>query len=185
MGIATAKWTVQEYHQMIATGLLHQRHVELLHGEIVEMSPEGEPHAYFSSTAGEYLIQRLGDLAMVRPAKPITLLQDHSEPEPDIAIVQRLGREYLTHHPYPENIFWLIEYSESSLEKDLEPKRKLYANANILEYWVVNLKLRQLIVFQDPQMGDYATKSTLTDGKVFPQAFPQLEIAVNAIVSPD
>jgi Uma2 family endonuclease len=46
-------------------------------------------------------------------------LPKDSEPEPDIAIVQRLGREYREHRPYPENIFWLIEYSNSSLEKDL------------------------------------------------------------------
>jgi Uma2 family endonuclease len=90
---------------------------------------------------------------MVRLAKPITL-PNTSEPESDIAIVQRLGREYLEHHPYPDNIFWLIEYSESSLEKDLEIKRKIYAQVGIPEYWVVNLKRRQLIVFRDPQDGE-------------------------------
>ncbi len=112
-----------------------------------------EPHAYFSSEAGEYLIRQLSDRAMVRLAKPITL-PNTSEPESDIAIVQRLGREYLEHHPYPDNIFWLIEYSESSLEKDLEIKRKIYAQVGIPEYWVVNLKRRQLIVFRDPQDGE-------------------------------
>jgi Uma2 family endonuclease len=184
MPIATAKWTVHEYHQMIAAGLLNERQVELLQGEIIEMSPEGEPHAYFSSTAGEYLMQKLGQRAMVRPAKPITL-SDHSEPEPDLAIVKRLGREYLSHHPYPENIFWLIEYSESSLEKDLELKRKLYASENIPEYWVVDIKLRQLVVFSEPQAGDYTTQATFTSGVLCSQAFPDVEIAVHEIVSPN
>ncbi len=72
---------------MIAAGILVDRRVELLQGEIVEMSPEGEPHAYFSSEAGEYLMRQLSDRAMVRLAKPITL-PNNSEPEPDIAIVQ-------------------------------------------------------------------------------------------------
>ena len=182
MTITVAKWTINEYHRMIAAGILDNRRVELLKGEIVEMSPEGEPHAYFSSEAGEYLIRLLGDRAMVRPAKPITLPND-SEPEPDIAIVQRLGREYLEHHPYPENVFWLIEYSDSSLDKDLETKSRIYAEAKIPEYWVVNLKKRQIIVFRDPEDGEYATKSTLTGGTIYPLAFPDLAVSVDLIVS--
>jgi Uma2 family endonuclease len=177
-----AKWTIDEYHRMIAAGILDNRRVELLKGEIVEMSPEEEPHAYFSSEAGEYLIRLLGDRAMVRPAKPITLPND-SEPEPDIAIVQRLGREYLEHHPYPENVFWLIEYSDSSLDKDLETKSRVYAEAKIPEYWVVNLKKRQIIVFRDPEDGEYASKSTLTGGTIYPKAFPDLAVSVDLIVS--
>ncbi len=104
MTVTAAKWTIDEYHRMIAAGILDNRRVELLKGEIVEMPPEGEEHAYFSSEAGEYLMRLLGDRASVRAPKPITLAND-SEPEPDLAIVQRLGREYLEHHPYPENIF--------------------------------------------------------------------------------
>jgi Uma2 family endonuclease len=114
MTVTTAKWTVDEYHRMIAAGILDDRRVELLKGEIVEIPPEGEPHAYFSSEAGAYLVRLLGDRATIRQSKPITL-PNNSEPEPDIAIVQPLGREYLEHHPYPRNIFWLIEYSDSSI----------------------------------------------------------------------
>jgi len=182
MTVTLVKWTVDEYHRIIAAGILDERRVELLKGEIVEMSPEGEPHAYFSSETGEYLTRLLGDLAMIRHSKPITL-PNNSEPEPDIAIVQRLGREYLDHHPYPNNIFWLIEYSDSSLDKDLEIKTKVYAEVGILEYWVVNLRRRQLIVFRDPQDGEYASKSTLTRGMINPLAFPDVAVSVDAIVS--
>lgn len=104
---AIAAWTIDEYHQMIKAGILSDRRVELIAGEIVEMPPEGEPHAYSSHEASEYLTQLLGDRATIRQAKPITL-PNNSEPEPDVAIVRRLGREYRQHHPYPENIFWLI-----------------------------------------------------------------------------
>ena len=127
-------------------------------------------------------------------------MPDDSEPEPDLAIVQKLGREYLAHHPYPENIFWLIEYSNSSLKKaeqcglggfpheqlfqeDLEIKTQLYARVGIAEYWVVNLRKIQLVVFTEPQDGEYATKSTYSQGTVYPTAFPELAIAVNSIVS--
>ncbi|MBD1870377.1 Uma2 family endonuclease [Cyanobacteria bacterium FACHB-471] len=111
MSVAIAKWTLDEYHRMIEVGLLEHRQVELLNGEIVEMSPEGEPHAYYSTEADNYLRKVLGDRATIRPGKPITIISSNSEPEPDLAIVQPLGREYLQHHPYPENIFWLIEFS--------------------------------------------------------------------------
>ncbi|MEM9508427.1 MAG: Uma2 family endonuclease [Cyanobacteria bacterium P01_E01_bin.35] len=182
MTITLAKWTIDEYHSMIQAGLLDNRQVELLKGEIVEMSPESEAHAYFSSEAEEYLRELLRDKATIRSGKPITL-PDHSEPEPDIAIVQKLGREYLTHHPYPENVFWLIEYSNSSLEKDLNIKTKIYAEVGIAEYWVVNLKKRQLIVFTEPQDGEYANKSTHSEGFIYPSKFPDLAIAINAIIS--
>ena len=167
---------------MIETGLLDNRRVELLEGKIVEMSPEGKPHAYFSSEAENYLRTLLRDRATIRSSKPITLPND-SEPEPDIAVVQKLGREYLAHHPYPENIFWLIEYSNTSLEKDLKVKTKIYAEAEIKEYWVVNLKKRQLIVFREPQETEYAVKFTLSEGMVYPVMFRDLAVEVNKIIS--
>jgi Uma2 family endonuclease len=182
MTISLALWTLEDYHRIVETGLLDDRPVELLNGEIVEMAPEGESHAYFSTEAGEYLTRLLGDRALVRPAKPITLPND-SEPEPDIAIVQRLGREYLSHHPYPENIFWLIEYANSSLEKDSTLKYRIYAKAGIPEYWLVNLKRGELIVFRDPRDGEYASKITLTEGEITPLAFADVKIAVAALIS--
>ena len=182
MTFIAAKWTIEEYHRMIAAGILCDRRVELLRGEIVEMSPEGEDHAYCSEEAGEYLARLLAKHAKIRHAKPITLAND-SEPEPDIAIVQRLGREYREHHPYPQNIFWLIEYANSSLEKDLESKNKIYAEAGIWEYWVVNLKKFHLVVFREPRDGDYAVKFTLTTGTIQPLAFPDVSVSVEEIIN--
>ncbi|MBW4475559.1 MAG: Uma2 family endonuclease [Tolypothrix brevis GSE-NOS-MK-07-07A] len=182
MTFIAAKWTIDEYHRMIAAEILRDRRVELLKGEIVEMSPEGEPHAYCSHEAGEYLAKLLAERATIRQAKPITLPND-SEPEPDVAIVQRLGRDYREHHPYPENIFWLIEYANSSLEKDLEIKSKIYAEAGIPEYWVVNLKKLHLVVFREPLEGDYATKLTLTAGIIQPLAFPDVSVSVEQIIN--
>ncbi|MBW4488737.1 MAG: hypothetical protein KME12_13190 [Trichocoleus desertorum ATA4-8-CV12] len=71
MSVTIAKWTIDKYHHMIAAGILEHRRVELLKGEIVEMAPEGETHAYFSSEPGDYLSRLLGDRALIRSAKPI------------------------------------------------------------------------------------------------------------------
>jgi Uma2 family endonuclease len=182
MSVTTAKWTLDEYHRMIEVGLLDDRRVELLNGEIVEMSPEGEPHAYFSHEAAKYLGRLLGDRADIRQGKPITIPTSASEPEPDLAIVQALGREYLQHHPYPENIFWLIESSNTSLSKDMNAKRKTYAAAGIHEYWVIDLKHHQLKVFRDPANGDYQSERELTTGKICPLAFSEIEISVQQLV---
>lgn len=180
--LITAKWTLADYHHMIEAGILVDRQVELINGEIVEMSPEGEPHAYISDEAGEYLTYLLGDRAKVRQSKPITMPQSSSEPEPDIAIAQRLGREYLEHHPYPENIFWLIEYSRSSLRKDLEVKTKLYGSAGIPEYWVINLRTMELIVFRSPNEAGYQSQQTITQGTIAPVAFPDLAVEVERLL---
>lgn len=182
MTLTLAKWTLEEYHRLIESEVLVEKRVELLRGEIVEMPPEGEPHAYFSDESGETLTQLLGARAKVRQAKPITL-PNQSEPEPDIAVVQRLGREYLSHHPYPENVYWLIEYSDTSLQKDLEIKTQVYAEVDIPEYWVVDLKRRVLIVFREPRMGKYTSQQEFTSGSIVPLAFPDISIEVSTIIS--
>lgn len=175
--LVPAKITLEQYHRMVDAGIWEDCHVELLNGVIVEMPPEGTPHASDSSRTGEFLISLLGQRAHVRFAKPITL-PDSSEPEPDLAIVQRLDDYYRRHHPYPENIFWLVEYADSSLEKDLGVKAAIYATAGIAEYWVVNLRENKLIVFRDPVNGKYQSRQELTSGSIRPLAFPDIAIDV-------
>ncbi|MBD2040253.1 Uma2 family endonuclease [Microcoleus sp. FACHB-672] len=181
MTVTIAKWTVDDYHRMIEVGLLESRHVELLNGEIIEMPPEGLEHAYLGDEVGKYLSNLLGKSARVREARPITL-PNNSEPEPDLAIVKPFGQIYRQHHPYPEDIFWLIEFSNISLVKDLDVKRKTYAAAEIPEYWVVDLKHRQLNVFRQPVNGDYVETVTLTAGEIVPVAFPDIKVPVQQLL---
>lgn len=182
MTVAIAKWTLEEYHQLVDSGLLNHRQVELIRGEIVEMAPEGETHAYSSTESGNYLVRLLGEKASIRPAKPITL-PNQSEPESDVAIVQPLGREYRTHHPYPENIFWLIEYSDSTLAKDLNVKTGVYAEVNIPEYWVVDLNAQTLIVLREPQAGQYTSRQDYTSGNIASLAFPDIPVSIKAVIN--
>jgi Uma2 family endonuclease len=182
MTVTLAKWTIEQYHQMIESGVLVDQRVELLNGEIVEMPSEGVGHAYLN-TRGRNIFQKLlGDRAEVRDAKPVTLPEHASEPAPDIAVVQSPDDIYATHHPYPSNIFLLIEYSYSSLAKDKELKRLLYAKAGIIEYWVVNLQDRQVIVHRDPIDGDYRSTQTLTTGSITMLAFPDVSIDVSQLL---
>lgn len=177
MTVTTAKWTIQDYHRMIDAGILDDRKVELLNGEIIEMAPEGKPHVFFLDRFANQLRKLLGERAQVREGHPITLPGD-SEPEPDIALVAPLDEEYLDHHPYPENIFLLVEYSDSTLKKDLDVKAKIYASVGIQEYWVVNLNDRQVVIFRTPVGNAYQSQVTLTAGNISPIAFPEIAIDV-------
>lgn len=180
MTITTYKWGLERYHQAVDAGVFDDQPVELLKGELVVVSPEGLPHTYYSDRFSKILQKRLGNRAQVRESRPITL-PNNSEPEPDIAIVQPLDQVYLEHHPYPDNIFWIIEYSNTTLAKDLGIKKTIYAEANIQEYWVVNLKDSQLVVFRNPTPVGFQTALTFAEGMLSPEAFPDLQIEVQQL----
>ena len=169
-----AKWSVEDYHLMIDSGVLNNRSVELLEGEIIEMSPEGPLHSATNDNAAEYLRELLRGIARIREAHPITLR--NSEPEPDIAVVRLNKSNYSDRHPYPEDIYWLLEISNTTLEEDLGKKKKIYAQANINEYWVIDLNTREIIVFREPSGNDYRIKLTINKGTITPIAFPNIQI---------
>jgi Uma2 family endonuclease len=110
-----AKWSVDDYHRMIEAGILRDRRVELLAGEIVEMSPETPIHYNTAKRGAKYLEELLAGKADIRFNEPITLLD--SEPEPDIAIVRLPESAYNDRHPEPDDIFWVVEVAKTSLKK--------------------------------------------------------------------
>lgn len=180
--LTPAQITLERYHRMVDAGIWEDCRVELLNGVVVEMAPGGILHASKRTKAQNDLIRLLGDRAIVRVGAPITL-PNGSEPEPDLAIVQPLEEIYDQHHPYPENIFWVIEYSSTSLEKDLGVKAEIYAAATIAEYWVVDLLRNVLIVFRDPVGGAYQFRAEFMTGNITPLAFPEMAIAVPRLVT--
>jgi Uma2 family endonuclease len=182
MSVTIAKWTIEQYHELVATGILDDRRVELLDGDIVEMAPEGMPHAVYCGRTVKYLRNLLGDRAEIRETHPITL-PNNSEPEPDVAIVRSPDAQYLAHHPYPEDIFWLIEYSDTTLSKDINAKQLIYAQAGILEYWIVKLQASELIVFRGVGNGGYDAKEKLSNGSISPLSFPDINIEVRKLFS--
>ncbi|MEM9772115.1 MAG: Uma2 family endonuclease [Cyanobacteria bacterium P01_D01_bin.73] len=183
MTLTLAKWSLDDYHRMVDAGLLAERRVELIDGDIVEMVPEGPEHAGRGETLAMILRRKLGDRAWIREARPIELA--NSEPEPDIAVVNPAKVPYLSHHPRVEDIFLVIEISKSTLQTDLTRKRDLYARSGIPEYWVVDLQNRRLEVFRSPNDGTYQEQRSLenTGEAIAPIAFPDCLISPNAIFS--
>ncbi len=180
--LTLAQWTMAEYHQMIAAGLLVDRRVELLNGQIIEMSPEGPEHTYRGETLAEWLRDRLRGRAYVREARPITL--DHSEPEPDIAVVRGDRSQFVQRHPGAADLFWVVEISRSTLATDLTHKRDLYARVGIPEYWVVDLVNRRVVVFRQPEAGRYSQAETVSDRPIAPLAFPDCAIDLTQLFQP-
>ncbi len=176
-----ARWSIEDYHRMIEAGILSDRKVELLDGYILEMSPEGPLHRSTGEQLANYLRQRLSNKAWIREVGPITL--QNSEPEPDIAVVELPRSRYRNRHPYPEDIFWLIEISNSTLTKDLTEKKQIYAVAGIPEYWVVAIKNREVYVFRQPVNGDYQYQEKFTTGSLTPLSFPEIAISLDSLWS--
>ncbi|MBW4619745.1 MAG: Uma2 family endonuclease [Cyanosarcina radialis HA8281-LM2] len=176
-----AKWSVDEYHCMIEAGILRDRHVELLAGEIVEMSPETPIHYTTAKRGAKYLEELLLGKADVRFNGPITL--SDSEPEPDMAIVRLPESSYSDRHPAPQDIFWIVEVAKTSLKKDLDVKTAIYATARIQEYWILDLSAKQIIIFRNSQDGKYVEEYSLKEGAIAPLAFPNVLVSVNRLLS--
>jgi Uma2 family endonuclease len=174
-----AKWTLDDYHSMIAAGILQDRQVEFLAGEIHDMPPEGPLHTFYGGSLADFFRQNIGNRALVREAHPITLA--NSEPEPDIAIVRGEWANYRLRHPTAEEIFLVVEISESTLVKDLDRKKAIYAAAGIVEYWVLNLPKLQLIVFRHPQGQDYLSRQEFKEGEIAPLMFPDVKISLTQL----
>ena len=175
------KWSIDDYHLMIKSGVLNNRSVELIEGEIIEVSPESPLHRFTNDSNAEYLREQLAGVAKVFESHPITL--NNSEPEPDIAIVRLPNINYLTRHPYPEDIYWLIEISNTTLEDDLNRKKRIYASAGINEYWIIDLKNTELIVFREPSGNNYKTKATYNSRAIAPISFPDLQLNVEIMLT--
>lgn len=176
-----AKWSVDDYHRMIETGILQGRRVELLVGEIVEMSPETPIHYTTAKRGAKYLEELLSGKADVRFNGPITL--SDSEPEPDIAIARPVESAYSDRHPAPQDIFWIIEVAKTSLKKDLQIKAAIYATAAIQEYWVLDLAAKQILVFRNPQAGKYVEEYPIVEGMITPLAFTDVSVSVKRLLS--
>lgn len=173
------KWSLEDYHNLIDRGLLADKNVEFLEGELIEMSPESPIHRYITSSGADYLREILNGLALVIEAHPITLI--NSEPEPDLTIVKLPHHQYKNRHPSAEDIFWLIEVSNQTLNYDLHEKKKVYAQEGIKEYWVADINNSQVHIFFNPEKDDYQSTKIISEGIIKPQSFPHLELSVKQL----
>ena len=147
------RFTVSDYHRMAEVGILREDdRVELINGEIVEMTPVGGRHVACVSRLNRLLIQLLGGDAVVNIQSPVQLCE-HEEPEPDVAVVR--ARSYGGDLPGARDILLLIEVSDTSLGYDRARKLPLYARAGIPEAWLVDLPGEAIERHTNPAGGVY------------------------------
>ncbi len=159
-------FTVAEYERMGEAGILSEDdRVELVEGEIINMSPIGERHAACVDALAELLRELLGRTVNIRVQNPIRL-DDYSEPQPDIAILKRREDFYRHAHPRPEDVLLLIEVSDSTLEYDRQIKLPLYARAGVPEVWIINLVEEVIETHSQPSGDTYQTAGRFARGEV-------------------
>jgi Uma2 family endonuclease len=163
--ITRYSFTVAEYQRMGQAGIFSEDdRVELVNGEIVKISPIGEPHAACVGRLTQALTLLLRRSAIVWVQNPI-VLDDYSEPQPDVAILRPRADFYGQAHPKPEDVLLVIEVSDSTLGFDRKVKVPLYAAAGIAEVWLVNLPEERIEVYSGPAGGEYQTVRSYIRGR--------------------
>ncbi len=177
------RFTVAEYHQMAEAGILEEQdRVELINGEIIEMSPINPFHAGVVDRLNKLFNRKVGASVIVRVQNPIHL-DDHSEPQPDIVLVRARDDFYPKSHPTVNDILLVVEVAESSAMRDRIIKMPAYANALIPELWIVDLKQGVIEVYADPVGGVYQYVRKVKRGeKLSPRALPKLVLKANDLL---
>src|SRR2546422_8918 len=170
--IQRRRFTLDEYHRMIEADVLHEDdRVELIRGDIVQMTPIGRHHASCVAKLNDLLLASLRGRAILWPQNPVTILPD-SEPQPDI-ILLRYREDFYRHRlPGPADVTLLIEVAGTSLPYDRNVKGPLYAEAGVAEYWIVDLAGDAIEVYRGPSAQRYQRFERVTrGGSVVPEAF--------------
>jgi len=151
MTLTTAKrFTITEYHRLAELDFFTEDdRVELIKGEIIKMAAKGRPHSVCNTRLYKELFKLLEEKATIRGQEPI-IINNNSEPEPDLTIVKNTPDDYFLNHPIPSDIFLVIEVADSSLKYDQEVKLPLYAEAGISDYWIFNLIVYHLECYSEP-----------------------------------
>lgn len=175
--------TVAEYDKMIEHGILNKdSNVELFNGVIIEKMSKGPKHASALSRANRFFFKLFGDEVIIRNQDPITL-DDLSEPEPDLVLARFDEKEYSEHHPNPEDIFLILEISDTTISFDRNAKATAYAKAGIPQYILLNLKNQTIEDYREPAEDGYQSKQTYKAGRNFKLvAFPEIEINVDELL---
>ena len=157
-GPRSRRFTHDEYMRMGEAGILTEDDpVELIHGQIVEMSPENSPHRICIAKANQLFVEALsGTDCFVQPQSTLPL-DAHNAPEPDLAVL-RGTPDALMEGELP--VVLAVEVADSSLERDRNVKQALYAAAGIPVYWIVNLQARTVEVYTEPEAERYRERTT-------------------------
>jgi Uma2 family endonuclease len=178
------QFTVKQYHQMVDDGILHQSdRLELVLGEIINMSPIGTRHASCVRRISNLLAAKLGGRALIDVQNPFELDQT-SELQPDILLLELRPDFYETSHPRPEDIFLLIEVADTTVKYDREIKIPLYSKANLIEVWLVDVNQKAIEVYREPTPTGYQDIQKFTQNQILDiKAFLDVKINVDEIFS--
>src|SRR6266849_3842034 len=182
--LKTHRFTVDEYHRMGEVGIFSEDdRVELLAGEIVEMSPIGPLHAGTVSRLNALFTSRLGTEVIVRVQNPLLLRTEDSEPQPDVVLLRPRPDFYTRSHPEVQDVYLVIEVADTSVAADRAVKFPIYARAGVPEAWLLDMSMQRLEVHRQPTPDGYQDVGFLHRGEsIAPQAFPQLVLAVDALL---
>jgi Uma2 family endonuclease len=177
------RFTVEQYHQMAEAGILTANdRVELIEGEIIEMSPVGRHHAACVKRLIRLFSQPVGERAIVAAQDPVEL-SDRSELQPDFALLQPRPDFYEAGHPHPQDVFLLVEVADTTVESDREVKISLYARSGIVEVWLVNINQQSIEVHREPAFNRYGNVQHFQRGQQLSvQAFPDIRLTVDEIL---
>jgi len=171
-----------EYRRMAEVGILNETdRVELIRGEIVEMTRPGRRHVAFVNNLNALLVIRLAGRGIVSVQNPVAL-SDDSEPQPDLAIDRLRDVPYKEREAYADDALLLIEVADTSLRYDRSTKLSLYAETGIPEYWVVDGNDESIGVYRGPHAdGDRDVSRVTGTGTVSLHAFPDVVLSLAEI----
>jgi Uma2 family endonuclease len=173
-----------EYLQMIVDDAFHalgDRRIELIHGELREMTPPGPDHSGAIDWVTEWsVLSPPRGQVTVRVQNPVAIPLFDSAPQPDVVWAKR--RDYRDRYPLPDEVLLCIEVAFSSLEYDCSEKADLYAAAGIQDYWVIDLQNRVIHVFRSPSSAGYSQRVTVGFGdELRPLSFPQVKFKLEEL----
>lgn len=176
-------FNVDDYHQLVTAGILEERdRIELIQGELTMMPPIGPEHSSHTRRLTNLLPRKLPETVILQMNEPITI-PNHSEPQPDAAIVKARPDNYRKAHPTPKDVLLVIEVADSSADFDNTVKAKLYGKAGIPEYWIVEIGEACVRVFTEPSKQGYRTIKEYHRGdKVKCGTVPELHLAVTELL---
>ncbi len=175
---------IDEWRRLGEAGIFPpDNRLELINGEILEMSPIGCNHAGHLNRILNRLLNIVpGDMAIASVQNPLQL-GDLSEPEPDFMLLKPNTDFYSARHPDADDVLLLIEVSDSSLEFDRNQKMHLYALHRIPEYWLLNLNEACVEIYRKPAGDLYAEKRTLTAGdSIILSELPEIRVDIGDLL---